>query len=76
MNNIRRKEINKAIKMLENVKSYIENIHGDEEDYMNNIPENLQGSSRYSNAEEAVNYLEDVIDNINEAIENLENASL
>ena len=76
MNNIRRKEINKAIKMIENVKSYIENIHGDEEDYMNNIPENLQGSSRYNNAEEAVSYLEDVIDNLNEAIENLENASL
>lgn len=76
MNNVRRKEINKAIKTLEDVKSYIENIYGDEESYINNIPDNLQGSSRYSDAEEAASYLEDAIDNLNEAIENLESASL
>ena len=76
MNNARRKEINKAIKMLSSAKSFIENIRGDEESYMDNMPENLQGSTRYSSAEEAVGFLEEAIDSIDDAIDNLESASL
>ena len=75
MNNDRRKQLREIITVLENVKVDLEAIRDDEQDYMDNIPENLQGSSRCDTAEEAIdnmddalNYLEDVMDFISEAI--------
>lgn len=40
----------------------IEDIAADEQDYLDNIPENLQGSERYEAGEEAVENLEAAID--------------
>ena len=37
-------------------------IAADEQDYLDNIPENLQGSERYEAGENAVENLEDAID--------------
>lgn len=76
MNNKRRKQIDKAIEMLTTASNFIESIKSDEEEYMDNIPENLQGSSRYSDAEDACNYLEEAIDDIGSAIDNLNSASI
>lgn len=76
MNKTRRKQIIKAIEMLNTANDFIESIRSDEEDYMNNIPENLQNSDRYYIADEAVSNLEDAISDIESAIENLENASI
>lgn len=76
MNNTRRNELKKAIKILESAIDYIEKIKGDEEDYMENMPENLQYGTRYCAAEEACNYLSDAIENIEDAIENIEMARI
>lgn len=76
MNNKRRKQIDKAIDMLTTASNFIESIRSDEEEYMNNMPENLQGSSRYSDAEDACNCLEDAISDIESAIDNLNSASI
>ena len=52
--------------MLENIKGNLESILSDEENYFDNMPENLQGSIRGEESEEAINSL-------NEAIEVIEN---
>ena len=41
MNNDRRKQLREIITVLENVKGDLEAIRDDEQDYMDNIPENL-----------------------------------
>lgn len=67
MNNQRRKEIERLVNELNIVIGELEQICNDEEDYHDNIPENLQDSDRAMSSEEA-------IDNLNEALENIENA--
>ena len=74
MNNSRRKELEKAVNLLEEAQSIIENCRDEEQDYLDNMPENLQSSEKHDMAEEAVNnlesaceYLSDVIDNVNDA---------
>ena len=76
MNNARRKQIDKAIAILYTANEMIENIRSDEEEYMDNMPENLQGSMRYSDAEDACSHLEDAISWVESAIEDLEAAKM
>lgn len=88
MNKERRKELNKAVEMLNSLSSIlydatdiVETCKGEEEEYRDNMPENLQGSDRYSMADEACDCLDnaldslsDVTDTINDIIESIENA--
>ena len=53
---------------LEEIKNELENILYEEEDYFDNMPENLQGSIRGEDAEEAIDYLTDAIDSLDCAI--------
>ena len=76
MNNQRRMKLKKIVKALQDVIYAIEVVKDEEEDYMNNIPENLQGSDRYSRAEEVCEYLEDAISDIESAIDNIEEAKV
>lgn len=71
MNRERRKEISNVIleiekvkKMCEEISFQIESIMDDESDYMDNIPENLQSSDRYYDAEEAVDNLESAMSDL------------
>jgi len=45
----------------------IEAICSGEEEYLSNIPENLQGSIRYENAENSVEHMRSAIDELKEA---------
>lgn len=54
MNNTRRKSLRALMDRLEDIKSELEEIQSEEEDYRDNIPENLQGSERYEKAEDAI----------------------
>ena len=75
MNQARRKKI-EAVKMqLEALSDDIDNILSDEQDYYDNIPENLQGSERASIAEDAISALENAVDSLSEAISSLEEAA-
>ena len=56
---------------LDNIYSDIDFVRSDEECYMDNIPENLQGGYRYEAAEEACDNLENAMDSIYEAKENV-----
>lgn len=76
MNKIRRKNLQHVIDRLEELKGAIEDLHDEEEEYLDSIPDNLQGSERYEKVESAchelecaVSYLEDTINSIEAAIE-------
>lgn len=75
MNKIRRKQINEIIDALEIAMSSIESVRDDEQEYLDNIPENLQGSDRYSIAEDAVDNLDNAYDSIQEVIDYLSAAA-
>lgn len=88
MNNMRRKEIEETMKELSilanklaEVVETINRINEDEEEYRDNVPENLQESDRYyaseeasCSIEEAINYLDDLPEYINDAITCLSDA--
>ena len=57
MNTPRRKNLQKVIDMLEALKSDIETARDEEEEYRDNMPENLQNSERYEKADNACDNL-------------------
>ena len=71
MNKQRRKQIQDNINALESIKSRLEDILADEEDYFENIPENLQSSMRAETSEEAIDVLTEAIDAIEECMDQL-----
>ena len=74
MNDVRRKEINKAIDLIREAQSILESCRDDEQDYLDNIPENLQSSDRYYRAEEAIDSLDEAIDSLDSAADQAEEA--
>lgn len=71
MNKKRRQSISSNVSLLENIKSSLEAILSDEECYFDNMPENLQGSLRGEQSEEAIDALTEAIDALDECIESL-----
>lgn len=69
MNKARRKEIQKIIKDIENL---VHSILSEEQEAFDNMPENLQGSYRGQESEDAQGSLESAIDALEEAISCLE----
>jgi len=72
MNNTRRKAIKKIIEQLEVLSDQISDLQDEEQDYMDNMPENLQTSERYDIAEAAVDSLSNAQSSVDEAISSLE----
>ena len=75
MNNARRKEITSIIEQVEELKDKLENILADEDEYRDNMPENLWGSEQYETSENASENLENVISSLGEAVEYLEEST-
>lgn len=71
MNKHRRTEINKISAEIESIKLRLKKVLSDEEFAFDNIPENLQGSTRYEESEEAIDCMNEAIDNLDEAIDQL-----
>lgn len=67
MDNKRREKLRGAISLLSTVTSVVDSVCDKEQDCMDNCPENLQGSERYEK-------MEDAVDNLNDALEKLEEA--
>lgn len=57
------------------LKSELENICSDEQDAFDNMPENLQGSSRGMDSEEAIEVMNEAIESMENAIELAEEAA-
>lgn len=74
MNKIRRKELSQLIEQLQNIADEIETLKLEEEDYRDNMPENLQSSEKYETAENACTSMEEAIVDLNNVIENIESA--
>ena len=71
MNKERRTQIKKLTNELEDVKTKLKYILRKEEGIIDNTPENLQGTDRYSESENAIDVLDDVVDGLESAIESL-----
>lgn len=74
MNKIRRKALCRLVEQIEEIRSVLEDIQCDEEEYRDNMPENLWGSVRYEKAEEAVSNIEDAISSLEDALCSVEAA--
>lgn len=72
MNNARRKIISNIATKLGGIKSEVQNVMYEEQDAFDSMPENLQGSTRGEESEEAIDTLDEVVNSIEEAIEGLE----
>lgn len=71
MNKVRRKNIQDVVGQLEDLKSALEDVLHEEEEYRDNIPENLQGSERYEKADEACDTLSGAVDGLEDIITSL-----
>lgn len=74
MNKVRRKRLTEIKEKLEMLQNELEDIADEEEDYRDNIPENLQGSERYEKAEQACDALSYARDSMQELIDYIEEA--
>lgn len=66
MNALRRKRLAEILSSVEELKSELEDILSDEEEYRDNIPENLQGSTKYEVADKACDSIQSAIDSLDE----------
>jgi len=73
MNKERRSKILQVIKEIEIVKNSLQSILDDEENVFDNMPENLQCSARGEESEESIEYMDEAVEALNTAIEQLEN---
>ena len=74
MNKVRRKELQELYDIISEAKDRLEMLHDEEEEYMENIPENLQSSERYEKAEAAVDALDTAVSSLEEALDCIEEA--
>ncbi len=74
MNKAKRKELQKAIDLLNEALSIIENIKDEEQEAYDNLSENLQSSEMGQKMESAVSYMEDATSSIEDVISNIESA--
>ena len=58
MNKVRRKELQELYDIISEAKDRLEMLYDEEEEYKDNMPENLQSSERYERAEAAVDALD------------------
>lgn len=75
MNRIRRKQLAELMSKMEEIIADLEALKEEEEDYRDNIPENLQGSERYEKADEACNSLDSAVSSIEDALSYIEEAT-
>lgn len=71
MNKERRTQIKKLTNELEDIKTKLKYISRKEGGILDNTPDNLQGTDRYFESENAIDVLDDVVDNLESAIESL-----
>lgn len=74
MNAQRRNEITKLIECLENLASDVRAVAEEEQEYYDNMPESLQGGEKGEAAEAAAQCLEDAAGELEEIVNQLEEA--
>ena len=71
MNRIRRDKIVKVIQVIGSARDSLEDIINEEQEYYDNIPENLLGGERAESSEEAIGIMESIFESLNEVIDEL-----
>ncbi len=64
MNKARRKEIERAIELIEQAREILEVVMDEEQEAFDNLPESLQCSERGETMEEYIGVIEEMIDNL------------
>lgn len=72
MNKNRRSKISEVINKLGIIAGELDGVYDEEEAVYENMPENLQGSQRYSDMEETLAYLDDAKSHLEDAVTALE----
>lgn len=75
MNNTRRKHLRDLIEKMEGIKSEIEEIRNEEEEYYNNMPEAFQDGDKGDRAQTVIEYLDEAMTAAGDVIENLTSAT-
>ena len=73
MNKERRNKIIKIINAMEANKEWLQSVLDEEQFSFDSMPENLQGSMRGMESEDAISVIEEAVDKIDEAIDMLRN---
>lgn len=71
MNKLRKQKIREIRKEIENCKDSLQKVLDEEQNYFDNMPENLQGSIRGSDSEDAIDTMENCIENLENIIKEL-----
>lgn len=74
LNKEKRNDLSTARELLEKTKGIVGMVRDKEQDCLDNIPENLESSERYSTMESAIDSLDDAIDKIEEAQDSIDEA--
>lgn len=75
MNEARRKSLADAITSLESAKSVIEEIKGEEEESLENLPDSMKEGQRGTDMQEAIDNLDEAINSIESAVDNVNSAT-
>ncbi|MCQ2052409.1 MAG: hypothetical protein MJZ03_00465 [archaeon] len=75
MNKVKRVRINKIVSELDLLLSKVETLRDEEQYAFDNMPENLQDSSKGEILEEKIDQLDDATDYLSDAIESLKEAA-
>ena len=75
MNNTRRNHLRDLIEKMEGIKSEIEEIRTEEEEYYNNMPEAFQDGDKGDRAQTVIEYLDEAMTAAGDVIENLTSAT-
>tara|TARA_R110000751_G_C13426964_1_gene441035 strand:- start:168 stop:410 length:243 start_codon:yes stop_codon:yes gene_type:complete len=73
-NKARRKQIGYLADRLDELRSEVDNLRDEEQDYYDELPETLQGGEEGGCAEEAVQFLEEAGGQLSQAIDQLNEA--
>ena len=71
MNKQRREDLRGVLSLLASAICIVQRVCDKEEDCMDSYPENLQGSERYEQMEDAVDNLNEALEKLGEAKENI-----
>lgn len=67
MNNTRRNSLKEAIQLLSRAWTVVDTVCDKEQDCVDNYPENLQGTEKFENMEDAVESMNDALEKIEDA---------
>lgn len=71
MNAIRRKELMRAIELLDEAKGILESVKDEEQEAFDNLPESFQASERGETMEDNIYNLDEAYDSIEEIVDTI-----